>query len=73
MEGIMVLGGFLIFTSVAGKTGVRFYRQVKAGTAFQAKTQIGKYYAGGFEPTMNSREASLILGVRESSDANKIM
>jgi hypothetical protein len=26
MEGIMVLGGFLLLTSVAGKTGIRFYQ-----------------------------------------------
>jgi DnaJ homolog subfamily C member 19 len=30
------------------------------------------YYQGGFEDTMNKREAALILGVRESSSAKKI-
>jgi DnaJ family protein C protein 19 len=32
----------------------------------------GKYYEGGFEDTMTRREAALILGVRESSNARRI-
>jgi len=32
----------------------------------------GKYYEGGFEDTMTKREAALILGVRESSNAKRI-
>jgi DnaJ family protein C protein 19 len=32
----------------------------------------GKYYEGGFEDTMTKREAALILGVRESSNARRI-
>jgi hypothetical protein len=32
----------------------------------------GKYYEGGFEDSMTRREAALILGVRESSSAQKI-
>ena len=32
----------------------------------------GKYYEGGFEDTMTKREAALILGVRESSSAQRI-
>ena len=32
----------------------------------------GKYYEGGFEETMTKREAALILGVRESSSAQRI-
>lgn len=31
-----------------------------------------KYYEGGFEDTMTKREAALILGVRESSSAQRI-
>ena len=30
------------------------------------------YYKGGFEQVMSRREASLILGIRESSNAEKI-
>lgn len=32
----------------------------------------GRYYEGGFEDTMTRREAALILGVRESSTAQRI-
>ena len=32
----------------------------------------GKYYEGGFEESMTRREAALILGVRESSSAQRI-
>jgi DnaJ family protein C protein 19 len=32
----------------------------------------GKYYEGGFEDSMTRREAALILGVRESSSAQRI-
>lgn len=31
-----------------------------------------KYYRGGFEPKMNKREASLILGVSPTASKNKI-
>lgn len=52
-------------TSMAGKGGIRFYRAVKGGTAFQQNAgSLGKFYAGGFEKTMSRREAGLILGVR---------
>ncbi|CAN4117020.1 unnamed protein product [Withania somnifera] len=31
-----------------------------------------KFYEGGFQPKMNRREAALILGVRESTQADKV-
>lgn len=31
-----------------------------------------KYYKGGFEPKMNKREASLILGVSQSASRGKV-
>jgi len=55
-----LLGG-----SLAGKAGMGFYKAVKAGNAFSASpAALGSYYHGGFERTMNRREAGLILGVR---------
>ena len=55
----------MLTIGLSGKVGMHFYRQVKAGNAFaQSSAAIGKYYNGGFERTMNRREASLILGVR---------
>ncbi|KAI6176298.1 J domain-containing protein [Aphelenchoides bicaudatus] len=42
--------------------------------AFQAlpKESFSKYYQGGFEPKMNRREASLILGVPYTAKPQKI-
>lgn len=34
---------------------------------------LGQYYKGGFQSPMTRREAALILGVRETADADKIM
>ena len=56
--------------SLIGKGGIQFYRAVKMGTVFQATQNMGKHYKGGFSKAMTSREAALILGVRESADEN---
>lgn len=36
------------------------------------RSASGAFYRGGFEPTMNRREAALILGIRESASKEKI-
>jgi len=58
---------------MVGKGGIRFYRLVKQGNAFTQPTQLGKFYHGGFERQMNRREASMVLGVRESAPEDKIL
>ena len=55
---------FMMGTAIVGKGSIQFYRAMKAGTAFARPTKVGQYYKGGFEKTMTSREASLILGVK---------
>ncbi|PHT71946.1 Mitochondrial import inner membrane translocase subunit TIM14-1 [Capsicum annuum] len=48
---------------------------VKAWQAFKARpptARMRKFYEGGFQPKMNRREAALILGVRESTQADKV-
>ena len=61
-------------TSVVGKGSLKFYNNVKAGRAFSdSGKMLGNYYRGGFEGDMTRREASLILGVRESSEEEKII
>ncbi len=68
------MGALLVGTSLVGKGGIRFYRMVKQGNAFQqSSTSLGRFYQGGFERSMTRREASLILGVRESSEEPKIL
>ena len=43
-------------------------------TAFTSGPQvIGRYHQGGFEDKMTRREASLILGVRETAEEKKIL
>ena len=34
---------------------------------------VGKYHMGAFEDKMSRREASLILGIRETADEKKIL
>ena len=58
---------------MAGKSALYLYRAVKGGSAVSGAAKVGQYYKGGFERTMTTREASLILGVRESSDEAKIL
>ena len=66
--------GFIGF-SLLGKSFIRFYRYVKAGenVTKAGANLLGKYYKGAFLPSMSTREASLILGIRESADQAKIM
>ena len=60
----MLAGGSLLFTSLAGKGFIKFYRYIKmAPDVGQMGVQLGKYYKGGFLNKMSTREASLILGV----------
>ena len=71
-----MIGSLLIGTSFAGKAFIRFYRAAKLKNAFGSggvAGQVGRYYKGGFEGTMTSREAAMILGVRESADTKAIL
>ncbi|KAJ8542199.1 hypothetical protein K7X08_017065 [Anisodus acutangulus] len=48
---------------------------VQAWQAFKVRpptARMRKFYEGGFQPKMNRREAALILGVRESVQADKV-
>ena len=73
-EGLFAIGASLCFISILGKSSTKFYRAVQAGKAFNSGEAIlGQYYKGGFAPTMTRREAGLILGVRETAEADKIM
>ncbi len=69
---LFLVGGTLVTISLAGKSSLRFYKAVKSGNAFGGSTTLGQYYKGGFERVMTPREASLILGVRESADEAQI-
>ncbi|CAK9154571.1 unnamed protein product [Ilex paraguariensis] len=48
---------------------------IQAWQAFKARpptARMRKFYEGGFHPQMTRREASLILGVRESTPIDKV-
>ena len=49
------------------------YRLVKTGNAFQGAQKLGGMYKGDFAKKMTAREASLILGVRETTPEEKIL
>ncbi|KAI4378746.1 hypothetical protein MLD38_016183 [Melastoma candidum] len=46
---------------------------IQAWQAFKARPpKMRRFYEGGFQASMTRREAALILGVRESTPANKV-
>ncbi|KAH7553609.1 hypothetical protein ACOSP7_029610 [Xanthoceras sorbifolium] len=53
----------------AGKYGIQAWQAFKARPP---TARMRKFYEGGFQPVMNRREAALILGVRESTPADKV-
>jgi hypothetical protein len=58
--------------ALLGKGSIQLYRAVKMGTVFQATENLGKHYSGGFAKSMTTREAALILGIRESAESAMI-
>ena len=61
-------GGLLM----VGGTAIVLKYSIQPLTAWWAKPRAAKRYKGGFENDMTRREASLILGVRESADKAKV-
>ncbi|KAI4329943.1 hypothetical protein MLD38_028268 [Melastoma candidum] len=61
----------VIGTSVAAAAmGGRYL--IRAWQAFKARPAVRRFYPGGFQATMNRREAALILGVRDHAVTDKI-
>lgn len=80
-SSIFLIGGVTIAAGLLGiKYGLRTIRSLKPGNT-QPITDVddavnrmrSTFYLGGFERDMSKREASLILGCRESSTKEKIM
>lgn len=61
MTSFIAAGAALTAVGLIGRTLIR-----------QGALTTVKYYRGGFEPVMNKREASLILGVSPNSNIDKI-
>jgi DnaJ homolog subfamily C member 19 len=57
----LIAGLAVAATALAGRYGVQAWQAYKARPIVP---RMRKFYEGGFQPTMNRREAALILGVR---------
>ncbi|XP_077239547.1 mitochondrial import inner membrane translocase subunit TIM14-1-like [Tasmannia lanceolata] len=64
LAGLAIAGAAL-----AGRYGVQAWQAFKARPV---APRMRKFYDGGFQPTMNKREAALILGIRENATADKV-
>ncbi|CAN4092569.1 unnamed protein product [Withania somnifera] len=65
----LIAGLSVAAAALAGRYGIQAWQ------AFRARpptARMRKFYEGGFQPKMTRREAALILGVRESTPADKV-
>ncbi|RVW39763.1 Mitochondrial import inner membrane translocase subunit TIM14-1 [Vitis vinifera] len=63
----LVAGLAVAAAALAGRYGIQAWQAFKA-----RPPTLRKFYEGGFQPTMTRREAALILGIRESTPADKV-
>ncbi|KAG1339134.1 mitochondrial import inner membrane translocase subunit TIM14-2 [Cocos nucifera] len=69
MVAPLLAGIAVAAVAYAGKYGIQAWQAYKARPVVP---RMRKFYEGGFQPTMNKREAALILGVRESTPPDKV-
>ncbi|TVU21730.1 hypothetical protein EJB05_31387, partial [Eragrostis curvula] len=65
----LIAGLAVAAAALAGRYSIQAWNAYKARPVVP---RMRKFYEGGFQPTMNRREAALILGVRESANAEKV-
>ncbi|KAK3227646.1 hypothetical protein Dsin_007508 [Dipteronia sinensis] len=65
----LIAGLAVAAAAYAGKYGIQAWQAFKARSP---TARLRKFYEGGFQPVMTRREAALILGVRESTPADKV-
>ncbi|XP_075477655.1 mitochondrial import inner membrane translocase subunit TIM14-3-like isoform X1 [Primulina tabacum] len=65
----LILGIAVAATAYAGRYGIQAWQAFKARPP---TVRMRKFYEGGFQSKMTRREAALILGVRESTPADKV-
>ncbi|KAK2647721.1 hypothetical protein Ddye_015210 [Dipteronia dyeriana] len=65
----LIAGLAVAAAAYAGKYGIQAWQAFKARPP---TARLRKFYEGGFQPVMTRREAALILGVRESTPADKV-
>ncbi|XP_059196873.1 mitochondrial import inner membrane translocase subunit TIM14 [Centropristis striata] len=76
-SSMVAVGLALAAAGFAGRYAMKAMRQMEpqmkqALQSFPKSAFGGGYYKGGFEPKMNKREASLVLGVSPTANKNKI-
>ncbi|KAG8368191.1 hypothetical protein BUALT_Bualt15G0019600 [Buddleja alternifolia] len=69
MSSPLIAGLAVAAAAYAGKYGIQAWQAFKARPP---TARMRKFYEGGFQPKMTRREAALILGVRESTPADKV-
>uniref|UniRef100_A0A2P2J5U9 J domain-containing protein n=1 Tax=Rhizophora mucronata TaxID=61149 RepID=A0A2P2J5U9_RHIMU len=69
MASPFIIGVAVAATAYAGRYGIQAWQAFKARPP---AARLRRFYEGGFQPVMTRREAALILGVRESTAADKI-
>ncbi|XP_057783127.1 mitochondrial import inner membrane translocase subunit TIM14-1-like [Salvia miltiorrhiza] len=69
MGSPLIAGIAVAAAALAGKYSIQAWQAFKARPP---TARMRKFYEGGFQPKMTRREASLILGVRESTPPDKI-
>ncbi|CAO2200690.1 unnamed protein product, partial [Urochloa humidicola] len=69
MAAPLVAGLAVAAAALAGRYSIQAWHAYKARPIVP---RMRKFYEGGFQPTMTRREAALILGVRETVNAEKI-
>ncbi|KAL6526066.1 hypothetical protein OROHE_015590 [Orobanche hederae] len=69
MASPLIVGLAVAAAAYASKYGVRVWQEFKIRPP---TARMRKFYEGGFQPKMTSREAALILGVRDSTRIDKI-
>ncbi|KAL3356909.1 hypothetical protein AABB24_017526 [Solanum stoloniferum] len=65
----LIAGLSVAAAALAGRYGIQAWQAFKARPP---TARMRKFYEGGFLPKMTRREAALILGVRESTPADKV-
>ncbi|XP_068094610.1 mitochondrial import inner membrane translocase subunit TIM14 [Hyperolius riggenbachi] len=77
MASTMIAAGLAIAAAgFAGRYALQAFKhlepQVKQAIQTLPKSAFAGYYRGGFDPKMNKREASLVLGVSPTANKTKI-
>ncbi|KAE8697832.1 Mitochondrial import inner membrane translocase subunit TIM14-3 [Hibiscus syriacus] len=69
MVAPLIAGIAVAAAAYAGRYSIRAWQAFKGRPP---TARVRRFYEGGFQPSMTRREAALILGVRESTSAEKI-